>query len=158
MEHKITTKQQAIINAYGEYWDKLKEHIEDDENGWIKLGWGKYADYELEQFLIELNIPLSINDFDCFCTNDFDEGLCYARLKYLTGVNDNNNWKRIESEDDLPKYYETYHVFTKTDIYCKEPKNQGIEDFWINDKYKTDWWLEHVSHYQPIIKPKPPVY
>jgi len=146
---EIKSKQQAIINAYGQYWEQLKEHIDDDENGWIKIGWGKYADYELECLLDELKIPLSVKDFDCYCTNDVDEGLCSARLKSLEGIEDNNCWIKIESEADLPKE----HCY----MWVKEVGSQEINLI----RFQTPFFTpihKSCSHYKPINKPLSPIY
>ena len=79
--------------------------------------------------------------------------------KSLVGIENNNKWIRIESENDLPKEgYGLYHIITKTDIYTNIPKNQNIDEFWGNDINKSSWWLQNVTHYQPISKPQPPIY
>lgn len=77
----------------------------------------------------------------------------------MTKQDKNNGWIKIESEDDLPRGdYALYHVISKNNIYCNEPKNQGIEEFWGNDIEKKDFWLKEFTHYQPIIKPDLPLY
>jgi hypothetical protein len=141
-------KQQAIINAYGQYWEQLKEHIDDDENGWIKIGWGKYADYELECFLDELKIPLSVKDFDCNCTNDFDEGICSARLKSLAGIENNNCWISIK-ENGLPKEKGNYWLFETN-------KEIRLGMFW-KGIFDCEYPIE-ATHYQLIQKPLQPLY
>lgn len=75
----------------------------------------------------------------------------------LKGLEYNNGWIKIESEKDLPKSeYGQYHVYSEKELFSIEPKNQGIEPFWINDPNKSKEWLDNFSHYQPIEKPKPP--
>lgn len=71
------------------------------------------------------------------------------RPKYLKGIEDNNGWISIKSEGDLPKT-------EMQDCYIMD-KNSGI----IVGKFVSDEksiWLENATHYQPIEKPKPPIY
>lgn len=83
----------------------------------------------------------------------------FIRPKILNNWEYNNGWIKIESEEDLPKEeYGEYHVYSENKMYSIEPKNQGIEPFWLNDKSKSQEWLDNFSHYQPIKKPKPPMY
>jgi len=63
----------------------------------------------------------------------------------------NNGWIKIESEIDLPKQ----------DVDCHICLNDGIisiDKFYIlhNQFLMTHW--KHISHYQPITKPQPPIY
>ncbi len=60
----------------------------------------------------------------------------------------NNGWIKIESEADLPKIIGDYWSFDG-----KEVCNHHFEHnpFWI-----MQW--KYVTHYQPIQKPKPPVF
>ena len=62
--------------------------------------------------------------------------------------NDNNGWIKINSEEDLPKFIGQYFVFNsqKSDIYYFENNT-----FW-----KNQW--KNITHYQPILKPQPPLY
>lgn len=84
-------------------------------------------------------------------------GVGKFRPKSLQGIENNNGWVKIESEEDLPKNNGSY--FTKTN-YCKETieryypiftKSTSIED-------ERKWWLENITHYQPIVKPNNPLY
>lgn len=60
----------------------------------------------------------------------------------------NNGWIKIESEDDLPKI--DFH----TQYWLSDGKSTWIETITLNHKIGR----EKVTHYQPIIKPQPPIY
>lgn len=134
-------KKEVIKKAYGEYWEDLcddpKFKVKDivDKNGWISI------------FAYD-----KIKDFDYK-----DNSRNFYRPKSLRGIETNNEWIRIESEDDLPNDNGSY--FTKTN-YCKEIIKRDyptfIKSISIEDERK--WWLKYVTHYQPIIKPEPPIY
>lgn len=61
---------------------------------------------------------------------------------------ENNGWIKIESQDDLPKEDSYYYV-----VY----KNGNVSNGPISLKILTDNNYI-ITHYQPIIKPKPPIY
>ena len=64
------------------------------------------------------------------------------------------NIDKIESENDLPKYDCT--VFVKV----KQLNEPFICNFLVESKdfVETMIYTEDVTHYQPIITPKPPLY
>lgn len=69
--------------------------------------------------------------------------------KSLKVIENNNGWIKIESEDDLPKKEDDYHI-------CIENKDLSIAYF-----DKSDGWFiacPEITHYQPIIKPQPPIF
>lgn len=68
------------------------------------------------------------------------------RPKSLQGIENNNGWISL-SEKGLPKDDSFYFVIIDGFI--------SIKQFHII-QYK--WWKEYVSHYQPIEKPKSPLY
>ena len=144
------TKQEKIQEAYGQHWETVKEFV--DDNGWIRHYLGTpliFLQYHADNKYL----------FDNKVENKPDMFLVFIRPKSLLGIEDNNGWIKIESEADLPKEsYGKYHVFTKEPIYSDEPKSQNIEEFWGDDKNKTDWWIKNITHYQPIIKPLTPIY
>lgn len=128
-------KQQAIINAYGEYWDEVKSQV--DENGFIDI-------FKLPPILFDSVI---------------NDGSSKWRPKSLTGIENNNGWIKIESENDLPKEpYGKYEVYSNNPIFSQIPKIQGIDDFWQNDENKKQDWMNSYTYYKPIILSKPPIY
>ncbi len=71
------------------------------------------------------------------------------RPKSLQGIETNNGWIKIESEDDLPKngYYEV--VVRSTGEITRAS---------LDNEYHTKSLVMYYSHYQPIIKPQLPIY
>lgn len=138
------TKQDVIKQAYqdaGVDWELKKSYI--DSNGWVRC-----------------NVPISINpDFETkFMHIEGNEKLEYwhQRPKSLAGIEDNNGWIKIESEDDLPKEEGQYFVFSKVDWH---------------PYYRIDIFtgrlsnaIHHVTgkpiftHYKPIVRPSKPLY
>lgn len=131
-------KQEAIKKAYGKYWETVKNYV--DENGYLdKQVFSNYKGITYEEispilFLhntLTTCIPLS-----------------------LQGIENNNGWIRIESEADLPKKNDTYFTKTRHDdivrieiIATENLDSKGLE-----------WYKNHYTHYQPIEKPKLPIY
>jgi len=69
----------------------------------------------------------------------------FQRPKNLFNLENNNGWIRIESENDLPKEANEYWV----------KHNDGD----ILTLFATNaFLLKNCTHYQPIIKPQPPIY
>jgi len=135
-------KQKAIELAYGSLYEKYKQSINSD--GYVRFG-GKSSEEYLE---------LISND-------NFEEkewiGYSFLRPKSLSGIEDNNGWISINSEEDLPKDKINHDVFRNgketTAIYAgsnrwfvpendfpKETKNSGI------------------THYFPKTEKKAPIY
>ena len=138
------TKQEKIQEAYGEYWEAVKDYV--DESGWMDLS-----------FAVRANIGQIGSKTYQF--KDLVKNHNKCRILSLSRLEQNNGWIKIESEDDLPKEsYGIYHVYSENEMYVEIPKNQGIEPFWTNDKSKNQEWLDNFTHYQPITKPQPPIY
>lgn len=68
----------------------------------------------------------------------------------LKGIENNNGWIAIESEDDLPK--DSYNYW----VVCSNGSVKTLNDFEYYKKYIIPDLI--ATHYQPIIKPLPPVY
>lgn len=74
---------------------------------------------------------------------------------------ENNGWIKIESEDDLPKDFTTCYIITiySYNTIVEAYYSDGERSFKPRDKYSTWSYLyDEITHYQPIIKPKPPIY
>lgn len=99
-------KQQAIKNAYGEYWEQIKSQV--DENGFIDT----------------FKLPPKL----------FDEVNCKSinfRPKILDGLNNNNGWIRIENEFFWRKNNEIlmfYDSISKKTIIDKKYKLCEFQD------------------------------
>jgi len=117
------TKQEKIQEAYGEYWEKVKDYVY--ENGWCSGFWGETFE--------------KLNGY----TKPNSEGTRW-RPKSLKGIETNNGWIKIESENDLPKEPCFY--------WCMD--NNGI----MHQIHYDDIEVGDSSHYQPIQKPQPPIY
>lgn len=75
----------------------------------------------------------------------------YYLPKSLEGIENNNGWIKIESENDLPKENgKQYQVVMKKD------KSIHI-GFYFEQTHKSQW-IENISHYLEIKTPKPPIY
>lgn len=132
MENK---KQEAIRLAYGEQWEKVKNSI--DENGWVESGY-----FDTIPNLISANE--NFTSPKQYKADERNDDYFLWRPNSLFKLEQNNGWISIESEDDLP---------TEPNFY------------WVMDKDKTmhqvhyeDININFVSHYQPIQKPKNPIF
>lgn len=78
----------------------------------------------------------------------------------LEGIETNNGWTRIESEADLPKE-STYCWFILKGVdkiqYGRFILSlSNVKRFFLYDGDNYNY--SEVTHYQPIIKPQPPIY
>ena len=140
----MKTKQQAIQEAYGEHW----ELFENDEQEKILRNNG---------FCLLFSHPLHFELSKFMEIETFAYGIGTSwRPKSLQGIENNNGWLKIESEDDLPK------DLTKCHFIIRGYENNN----YIGHYYDGLFWNSHneayswqvVSHYQPIEKPKPAIY
>lgn len=124
-------KQQAIINAYGEYWGKVKDFVTED--GWF---YNRDTDFRLDNTGIPQN---------------YDAVNLKSRPKSLQGIENNNGW--INTNDKLPTEFGFYHVEienNKQDLlayFNLELKTWTVGDFEFN-----------VKKWQPINYPKKSIY
>lgn len=72
----------------------------------------------------------------------------FVRPKSLQGLETNNGWIRIESESDLPKEECQCFIIVKGEVFF-DYYNGNDFDLYVKS---------YVTHYQPITKPKPPIY
>ena len=130
------TKEEKIKEAWGENWSKISK-----ENQKKALNNNGFVSQYFE---------------DLLTIDKRERKLFEIRPKSLQGIETNNGWIKIESEDDLPK-------------------DENIVEFWVYDDeeivsakfmYESKRWYHDVNlnlrlfptHYQPIEKPKPPIY
>ena len=137
------TKEDVIKKAWGDYYKPYKHQI--DENGLLS-----------ERFLTngqlkELNDDLSIEIYR------LDTGYYFYRPKSLQGIENNNGWIKIESEEDLPKenidcfFYDKALDAIVTGYYSSDYNRFSFSGFIIE-------WNKDITHYQPIEKPKLPIF
>lgn len=127
------TKEEKIQESYGEYWDLVKDHL--DENGWC----GKRKRIKFEELKKSFDIQYDLFNFYWF------------RPKSLDGIEYNNEWIKVESELDLPKERGTFWTFI-------EGKEVIMNTFNTFDDMEFTFYNEKVTHYQKIIEPKHPIY
>lgn len=120
------TKEEKIKEAWGLAYDEVKHLLTD--NGYI-------CSVDLAHIRLNLssyNLYLNYNDIG-------------ARPKSLKGIENNNGWIRLESEDDR---------YPNEDVWISNFNGNGIAFF--HDALKLI--PKECTHYQPIEKPKPPIY
>jgi hypothetical protein len=73
-------------------------------------------------------------------------------LESLSGIENNNGWIKIESEADLPKQQMECWVVNK---------QAGVQKliYWaLKGNAENKYWIKFFTHYQPINKPKSPLF
>jgi len=139
-------KQKAIEVAYGIHWDKVKDFV--DENGWVETGhWGS------EPKLIQVSDNFQGEKEKK--EDDRNPDYFLWRPKSLSGIETNNNWISIHSEDDLPKEGYEFYIFSDSGI------ETAVFDFEKKYFYKLQLGLAiklKITHYQLIVKPEKPIY
>lgn len=127
-----TPKQKAIREAYGEHWETVKQHV--DENGYLHHPKGGEVTFDpFIGFMDEHQI------YDAY------------RPKSIAGIEDNNGWITIEYELDLPKETKSYHVVYKDGSIIQH-------HFSISSDFDRILFLEEFTHWQEIQIPNPPIY
>ncbi len=133
------TKEEKIKEAWGEYYIIVKNQI--DNNGWYK-----YFDLNNSEMKRKLwqfgNLELEeLSD------------VYLIRPKSLQGIENNNGWIKIESEEDLPKEGKEVHVV----IYGETIKKNCsfIPSRKVFFRYGD---VDNVTHWKDVEKPKPPIY
>lgn len=127
------TKEEKIKEAWGQDYSKAVR-----EDGWSTIK------------------PLNIDLFDVkteICRDVYpnDSERKIYRPKSLQGVEHNNGWVKLESEDDLPKNEDGLYSLTHIDKDGYLP----AESYYILEKF---WRSGTITHYQPIEKRQPPIY
>jgi hypothetical protein len=130
-------KREVIKEKYGVHYELIKKFI--DENGWF------YTDGFHHHFSFK-----------------YDEkgfGVTHRiRPKSLAGIEHNNGWIKIESEEDLPKLTIKYHVVMNGKL--SKALYSGKNRWFVNgNDFPKTTEIHGITHYQPIIEPKhPPIY
>jgi hypothetical protein len=130
-------KQQAIQEAYGEYWETVKDYV--DEDGWVNRDFISHANTIGFDF---------ISYFTSFDT---------IRPKSLQGIENNNGWIKIKSDEDLPKENNLECFLFRNGFIDKGVFDNETKKFY---DFETGYnrRLRYITHYQPIPKPKPPIF
>ena len=137
--NNLEAKQEAIKKAYYEFWENVKDYV--DGNGWIKC---KDIHYHKDLGLMRDQIHYIDNGKEW---DNFE--IISWRIPILQGIENNNGWIRIENEADLPN---------NEKVWICTSNNRVL----ISSKAGLNWVLKNpdnkITHYQPIEKPKPPIY
>lgn len=130
-------KQKAIQEAYGEHWEKVKCHV--DEDGYLHHPNGG-----------EVTFDPFIGFMEEHPTKDV------FRPKSLTGIDTNNGWTRIENDgSNLPEGdIQTYNV--------GRMENEGFKIFYgieVRANYiRQGHELNDITHYRPVVELPKPIY
>lgn len=126
------TKQKIIQEAYVNCWEDFKNYV--DENGFVNC---------------VKNRKLSLIPYFEISEIEFNGNL--VRPKSLQGIEDNNGWIKIESENDLPKKRGSFWTFV-------EGKEVVMNTFNTFDNMEFTFDNGKITHYQQLIKPNEPLY
>ena len=125
------SKEEKIIEAYGEYWNLTNGNLNDDYSfDFI----GSFSDYDLGT-----KFKIIFTGISMFRAIPFS----------IVGIENNNGWIKIESEKDLPEYNGKYHVRL---VYGE----LSIKDYENTSYFRNEW--SRVTHYQEVAEPQPPIY
>lgn len=124
------TKQEKIQEVYGEYWPYVKNHV--DKNGWFDCG--KKGERSLLSYFQVFNLDFEIH---------------YQRPKLLQGLTSNNGWIKFEDK-------EKQKVFDSIDVVFTDKGNTYSYATYCN--FASIYELENITHFQQLVKPKPPIY
>ncbi|WP_430611514.1 hypothetical protein [Flavobacterium sp. JP2137] len=131
----MKTKQEVIREAWGLLFDELPisaKHIAIRNDGFIS----QYFKSRFDNSGIEFENTYSYG-------NEF-------RPKSLQGIENNEGWISIKSEEDLPKETGCYHVINKKGRYFRK-------NYLLHMKNNKENW-RNITHYQPITKPNLPLH
>lgn len=131
------TKEEKIKEAWGKL--KLIPIYKNDycrENGWSSFS----PDFKKQKHYNE-----KLLDFI---------GIKCCRPKTLQGIEDNNGWIKIQSEEDLPK------DFNRSEFKLYYWTNNGLYESEDYKRHKLHYNNLEITHYrlEPIFNPEPPIY
>jgi len=134
----MTPKQKAIKEAYGEYWEKVKNNV--SNNGWIDTCFFSLRDSGIKY--------IQSKNYDGLAL------IFLHRPLLLEGIENNNGWIKIENNivENLIDG-ETYHTYEKNVANQRKLVYSEKSHGFLFMGFKQ--WC---THYQPIIKPQPPIY
>ncbi|MGH1520581.1 hypothetical protein [Chryseobacterium sp. JK1] len=124
------TKEQKIQEAWGEYYKQIKNELD-------KHGRYSYSDQNTSERKRKM---WQFENIECHQINDM-ELIIPSSIK---GIETNNGWIKIKSEYDAPD----------EDVWvCNINGNRSA---FIHDA--GELFGPNSTHYQPVQKPKPPIY
>ncbi|SHF17441.1 hypothetical protein [Chryseobacterium vrystaatense] len=134
----MTPKEQKIKEAFGESWKLLSHSMQQHiltVHHWVDRSRNR--------------MNLSPEDLGFDEVTECEVHCEFWRPIQLKGIENNNGWIKIESEEDMPKSAGRYYV---KDMFRDDPCISVFEEA------LRERWLDIITHYQPIEKPKPPIY
>lgn len=141
------TKEEKIKEAW------CNQNLDEiDENGWINIGYLVNGLDDVELWLANNYFKRNINNWE-IDYSELDNGEFIntrIRPKSLKGIENNNGWIKIEGQHDLPDIDTDYWV-----VYKGEVTKRAFNHRWPRS---VGFWTDNITHYQPIEKPKPPLY
>lgn len=143
------TKQEIIKKSWGDLWEKLHEEGQKEaynNNGWTApyLWSGKTVSESKKNY----NSDINASSIDL----DYQGVPAYLlRPKSLRGLETNNGWTKIESEDDLPKYNSGGKFKCFTELGNEVDLNGGNA---VRNAYK----FSDVTHYRLMKEDAKPIY
>jgi len=142
----MTPKEQAIKNAYGAYWDKVKYHV--NPRGWcnFKSLFGEAGNSTGKLDGIELEVLNNYHSTHCY----------FNRPKSLSGIENNNGWNKIEDEGYLPYDVTTCFIMKDGLIFYPMLYRPDLQQFQDVAENNIDW--QDVSHWQLFKEPQKPIY
>lgn len=152
------TKEELIEHAWGKY------PLELEENGWLYFGYVCNGWDDIEDWLNNFGAISDRRYYDMTFSECDNGDLVNVKIrpKSLQGIEDNNGWVKVESEEDLPKENIDCFYITKYSkdviVGCFRLKSyKGWKNMFTVD-HNIAVGLGHVTHYQTIEKPKLPIY
>lgn len=138
----MKTKEEVIKDAWGDYWINMSPEL----RRIVILNSGSL---HLRDFIKEFGFEDSfLYKFEVYQSPLVSISLIIP--KSLQGIDNNNGWIKIEGEEDLPKENDNYWVRYKSGEY-------SMASYVHNSLFIKDW-ISKYTHYQPIVKPKLPIY
>lgn len=153
MKNEKRIKQEAIEKAYGESYERCNP----DENGYVNIGFCCNGDDDVQDILNDYDIKLTLSDLDIKNSNPYGEdGIIIFRPKSLIGIEDNNSW--ISVKDRLPENLdEKVHLVHNDGILTIGHVTMFCDEI-DEDEYHINLFKKYYTHWQPIVKPIPPIY
>lgn len=158
MENK-TAKQQAIEKAISDYYDNyplVKPYVQDG-NGYFPItnGYISNLNDDVKSFY------KSLDGIDYLQAEDHEEYNSHFRPKELSDllakVETNNNWIRIESEEDLPiTSPQLYKVYRDKSLIGRDSLDFSYS--YSSVKVGTLYNQRLITHYKPIELELLPIY
>lgn len=129
-------KEEKIKEAYGEYWDKMKLWINID--GWFN-----------KNAFFNKNFFFKYDDLNLFFYHKEDFMIPIS----LKGIENNNGWIKIESENDLPDNIEGLWEVVRNgeQIFIELLKDN-------KQRLYKDFLKDGITHYKIKEKSQPPIY